>query len=143
MSSEKYSYKMAFLADLRRHITPCLTQAVPFVLGGDFNIAPTAQDIWQAPAKERILYSAAERQALQRILHDGMTDTYRALFPHTRAYSWWDYRTNSFEKEEGWRIDFLLANAAAADRLVEAGIDPAWRALEKPSDHTPVWCTLR
>jgi exodeoxyribonuclease-3 len=143
VASEKYPYKLAFYRDLRRHLQSLATSDMPFVLGGDFNVAHQPLDVFDASGKEnRILYSLPERQAFRRLLHDGLTDTFRALHPGSRTFSWWDYRAGRFERGDGWRIDYLLANPSAARRLTEAGIDAHWRGLERPSDHTPVWCRL-
>ena len=140
----KYHYKLAFYQDLRAHLQPW-TQNLeqPFVLGGDFNVSHQPIDVWKAPTKPRILYTPQERAAFRSLLHDGLYDTFRQLHPEDASHSWWDYREGRFARGEGWRIDYLLANAVAMGKITEAGIDDHWRGLEKPSDHTVVHCTLR
>ena len=139
----KYGYKMAFYEDLRHHIRIHSGKPHSFVIGGDFNVAHLPADVHDPlTARGRLLYSLPERQAFRRLLHDGLTDTYRALHPAGRDYSWWDYRAGRFEANQGWRIDYVLANAAAAQTVKEAGTEPGWRGLDRPSDHVPVWCLL-
>jgi exodeoxyribonuclease-3 len=58
-------------------------------------------------------------------------------------YSFWDYKRDRWQRDAGLRIDFLLLNPVAADRLVDAGVDRSIRGEEGASDHAPVWVTLR
>ncbi len=72
----------------------------------------------------------------------GLTDAFRAFNTEPHAYSFWDYQRGAWQKDNGLRIDHLLASPQATDRLVASGIDRAPRAKERASDHTPVWCEL-
>jgi exodeoxyribonuclease-3 len=58
-------------------------------------------------------------------------------------YTFWDYKRDRWHRDAGLRIDFLVLNAMAADRLVDAGVDRAPRGEEGASDHAPAWVTLR
>jgi exodeoxyribonuclease-3 len=71
-----------------------------------------------------------------------MTDAVRAVHPGPGAYTFWDYQAGAWQKDNGIRIDHLLLSPAAADRLVDAGVDRTPRGWEKPSDHTPAWVDL-
>ncbi|MGZ5216000.1 MAG: exodeoxyribonuclease III, partial [Caldimonas sp.] len=82
------------------------------------------------------------RDAYRRLLAQGWTDAIHALHPGEPIYSYWDYFRNRFARDAGLRIDHLLLNAPAASRLVEAGVDKAVRARDKPSDHAPAWVVL-
>jgi exodeoxyribonuclease-3 len=143
LDSEKFTYKMAFYQGLTAYLATIRTQEMPYILGGDFNVAHQPLDCY-APEKfkNRLLFSQPERHALQRILNLGFTDTYRVFHKETRAFSWWDYREGRFDRDEGLRIDYLFTTPEATDLLVESGIDTLPRGLLKPSDHTPVWCTI-
>jgi len=72
----------------------------------------------------------------------GVVDTWRQQFPDVAdQFSWFDYRSKGFDREpkRGLRIDHILATAPLAKTLQTCGIDYAIRAMEKPSDHCPVW----
>ena len=82
------------------------------------------------------------RQAFHRLTHAGYCDALRARHPHEVIYTYWDYQAGAWQRDNGVRIDHLLLSPEAVDRLGEVGVDKAPRGLEKPSDHTPIWCEL-
>lgn len=144
VTSEKFAYKMEFYQNLQKLMQQQLAKEEVFVLGGDFNVALQDIDLYD-PAKfknDRILYSDAERQALRRLVGLGFSDVYRQHYPHINGFSWWDYRAGRFDRDEGVRIDYLSASPQAADNITDTGVHRKPRSLEKPSDHTPVWCEL-
>jgi exodeoxyribonuclease-3 len=140
VGSEKYAYKLDFLKHLYIHTKNLLTFDEPFILGGDFNIAPTDKDIYDPKSwHEKILCSTPERESLRALLYLGLTDALRALhLEEEELYTWWDYRANSWQNNCGLRIDHLLFSPQAADLLEDAFVDKAIRAAEKSSDHAPV-----
>lgn len=145
VGSDKYTYKLNFLTHLYKHMQTLLTYDETFVIGGDFNIAPTDQDGYD-PQKwhERILCSTPEREKLRAIMYLGLTDALRSLHPdENELYTWWDYRGGSWQNNFGLRIDHLLLSPQAADRLDKAAVEKEYRDGEKTSDHAPVSCTLR
>lgn len=145
VGSDKFQYKMAFLERFRRHLKSLLKNDESVVLGGDYNIAPTDQDVHDPEAwREEILCSTAERNQFQAILHLGYYDALRVRYPTEKGpFSWWDYRSGSWPRNEGLRIDHLLLSPQAIDLLEEAGVDAIPRGKDKASDHAPVWCTLQ
>jgi exodeoxyribonuclease III len=139
LDSDKYQYKLAWLDALLVWVKQLLEQGQPFVLTGDFNIAPADADVHNPAAWEgQVLVSAAERQRFAALLDLGLTDCFRAFEQAPKLYSWWDYRNLSFRKNTGLRIDHILVNAPLASRLKRCWIDKAPRKKEQPSDHTPV-----
>jgi exodeoxyribonuclease-3 len=88
------------------------------------------------------LFLPESRNALRCIMNLGLTDAFRACNTQGGRYSWWDYRSGSWDRDEGCRIDHLLLSPQAADTLAASGIDKTPRGWDKPSDHTPVWCEL-
>lgn len=140
----KYEYKLAWMARLEARAAQLLREGGPFVLAGDYNIIPAAEDCWdEAEWQDDALYMLRSRQAFRRIVHLGLTDAFRAMHPQAAgAYSFWDYQKGRWHRGEGIRIDHLLLSPAAADRLTGAGIDKEPRGKPKASDHTPVWCEL-
>jgi exodeoxyribonuclease-3 len=73
----------------------------------------------------------------------GLIDSYRAKYPHNQAFSWWDYRGNSYTQNKGARIDYLLISPNCADKIIDCDIeDKNVRDQEKASDHCPVCLTI-
>lgn len=144
VGSDKYDYKLMFLKHLYTHTQTLLTYDEAFILGGDFNIAPTDQDVYDPEEwHERILCSTPEREGLRSLLYLGLTDALRALHPQQNdLYTWWDYRGGSLQNNFGLRIDHLLLSPQAADQLKEAYVSKEVRSLEKSSDHAPVICGI-
>lgn len=144
VGSDKYQYKLNFLKHLYTHTQELLTYDEAFLLGGDFNIAPADQDVYDPQEwYEKILCSTPEREGLRSLMYLGLTDALRALHPQEKdLYTWWDYRGGAWQNNEGLRIDHFLLSPQAADCLKEAFVDKDVRSLEKASDHAPVCCGL-
>ena len=140
---EKYDYKLAWMDRLRAHAMRLLDTEEAFVLGGDYNVCPTDDDVYDPVGwQDDALCRPESRAKLRAIVHLGLTDAFRALHPEPHQYSYWDYQAGRWGRDEGLRIDHLLLSPQAADRLQAAGIDREPRGREKPSDHTPVWCVI-
>ncbi len=143
VDGEKFTYKLAWMRRLYGHVQSLLASEEPFVLGGDFNVAPDDGDVYDPEGwRDDALCRPESRAALRKIVHLGLTDAIRALSAETGRYTWWDYRGGAWDADRGLRIDHLLLSPQAADRLAACGIDRAPRGWEKASDHTPVWCEL-
>jgi exodeoxyribonuclease-3 len=114
--------------------------ATPLVIGGDFNVAPADEDVWDPAACHGGTHvSEPERDAFRGLCAWGLTDAYRRLRKEPGRYTWWDYRAGNFHKNFGMRIDHLLVTDAVAKRLVAAEIDrEARKGKPIPSDHTPL-----
>jgi exodeoxyribonuclease-3 len=139
VGSEKYAFKLAWLDSLRRFLDNNCDPKKPVVLCGDFNIAPEDRDVHDPALWEgKILFSEAERMALQRVRDWGLVDVFREHHEEPGHFSWWDYRAGAFRRNHGLRIDHLWATETLAKKCVNAWIDKIPRALEKPSDHAPV-----
>ena len=133
-----YAYKLAWLAALRDALRSELGAGHQLAVCGDFNIAPSDEDVWD-PAEfvGSTHVSVPERAALTELLDLGLTDVPpRAL--KGRPFSYWDYRAGMFHKGMGMRIDLLLLSRALASRVSDAYIDREARKGTAPSDHAPV-----
>lgn len=140
---DKYDYKIRWMRRLYTHARELLKTEDAFVLAGDYNVIPEAKDVFDPKGWERdALYLPESRNALRHIVNLGLTDAFRTLNTEGGRFSWWDYRSGAWDRDEGCRIDHLLLSPQAADRLQASGIDKTPRGWEKPSDHTPVWCEL-
>lgn len=139
VGSEKYAYKLMWLDRLADYLKEQIAVYPRLVAVGDFNIAPDDRDVHDPAAwAGQVLCSDPERLALQRLLRLGLTDVFRLFEPASGGYSWWDYRAASFRRNQGLRIDLILASPTLAQACVDCRIDKAARAQERPSDHAPV-----
>ena len=143
VDTEKYPYKLEWMARLKAHITNRLAYEEPLVVCGDYNVIPEPEDAanpaaWAGDA----LFLPQTRAAFREILNLGMTDALRATTQAPGLYSFWDYQAGAWQRNNGIRIDHLLLSPQAADRLKATGIDKHVRDWEKPSDHVPVWADL-
>ena len=139
VGSDKFDYKLRWLRALRNYLEKEAACFEQLVVMGDFNIAPTDQDVhdpkrWQ----ERIMCSTIERQALRTITDLGLRDTFRLHEQPDNLFSWWDYRTQAFRRNWGLRIDLILASDALSRACGSATIDLGPRRNDRPSDHAPV-----
>jgi exodeoxyribonuclease-3 len=140
----KFDYKLDWMTRLEARAVALLNDEKPVILGGDFNVIPDDIDCydpagWAGDALTR----SESRSAFRSLLHKGYADALRSVNPTGVFYSYWDYQAGAWQRDHGVRIDHLLLSPEALDRLEEVGIDRAPRGLEKPSDHTPIWCQLK
>ncbi|MBV6412769.1 MAG: Exodeoxyribonuclease III [Xanthomonadales bacterium] len=143
VGSEKFRYKLDWLTALHAWLADEIARHPRLVVLGDFNIAPDDRDVHDVAAWHgQILCSDAERTALRGLYALGLHDSFRLLHEGAGHYSWWDYRQNAFRRNLGLRIDLVLVSEALRESVRGAGIDRAPRALERPSDHAPVWVDL-
>jgi exodeoxyribonuclease III len=139
VDSEKYVYKLAWLASLRSHFEMELARNPRIIVMGDFNIAPEDRDVHDPKEWEgKVLCSQPERAALARLLELGFVDTFRLFDQPERVFSWWDYRTLAFRRKRGLRIDLVLASQELAAACKRSWVDIEPRRNERPSDHAPV-----
>jgi len=139
VESAKYAYKLDWLAAFRDWIKAELTRYPRLAVVGDYNIAPENRDVHDPAAWEgKVLFSLAERTALQQVLALGLKDAFRLFEQPERSYTWWDYRMNAFRRKMGLRIDHILLSDELARACTSCAIDIAPRGNERPSDHAPV-----
>ena len=143
IDSDKYALKLEWLDRLEAYLA-AQDLAAPLAICGDYNIAPDARDV----EKEEIwaggiLYNEDLSARFQRLLDLGLVDTFRTHHSDGGLYSWWDYRMLGFPKNNGLRIDHILASASLADRSTDAWVDRDERKGHKPSDHAPVITEFR
>jgi exodeoxyribonuclease-3 len=143
VGSDKYEYKLKWLAALAAWLREEMTRHSQLALLGDFNIAPEDRDVHDPAAwLGQILCSEPERDAFRKFLDLGLTDAFRLFEQPEKSFSWWDYRMMGFRRNLGLRIDHILLSPGLAQRCRACSIDKAPRKLERPSDHTPVVAEL-
>jgi exodeoxyribonuclease III len=137
----KWQYKLAWLERLAAYLKRWHEPSEPLVLCGDFNIAPDDRDVANPESwRDTVLCHADVRARLAPLLVWGLRDLLRQTHPEGGIFSWWDYRNLGFPKNDGLRIDLVLATAPVTCR--EAVVDREERQGQQPSDHAPVVVTL-
>ena len=139
LDSPHYPYKLEWLGALREALAPEVGVGGPFVLTGDFNIAPTDQDVWDPAAfVDSTHVTEAERQRLAELRALGLNDIMPRAMKHDTPYTFWDYRAGMLHKNMGMRIDLMLVSDPVATALKAAYVDRDARKGKGPSDHAPV-----
>ena len=139
LTSDRYPYKLAWLARLRRYLDRTATPDQPLALCGDMNVAPDDRDVWSPEKWQGSIHtSPAERAAMADVAGFGLTDAFRQLHGDAKLYSWWDYRGVSFFKDQGLRIDLIFLTAPLMARCTRCTIDRNARKGQDASDHAPV-----
>lgn len=139
----KFDYKLSWFKCFSKYAKELFALDVPVILAGDYNVIPTELDAYK-PERwvDDALFFPESREAFQRLLAQGWTDSIRQLYPEQSIYTFWDYFRNSYARNAGIRIDHLLLNTCASQLLTRGGVDHAVRGWEKTSDHAPTWIEL-
>ncbi len=138
-----YAYKLAWMDRLADRADTLLASDTPFVLAGDYNVAPA--DVDYAPgalSPGDALVRPETRARFRRMLWAGLTDAVRITTAAGPVYTFWDYQAGAWQRDRGLRIDHALLSPALADRLASAAPDKQVRGEDQPSDHVPVLITL-
>lgn len=139
VESDKYRYKLEWLAALTSWLRTEMAQHSSLALLGDFNIAPEDRDVHDPQAwAGKVLCSAPERAAFEQLVGLGLQDTFRLFEQPEKSFTWWDYRMQAFRRKMGLRIDHILASSTLAGTCKSCSIDLEPRRNERPSDHAPV-----
>ncbi len=143
INSEKFNYKVSWLATLYKYLVKQSKRGEPTCLLGDFNIALNDDDIHD-PDKFTggIMASEVERKMLKEALGSRFIDSFRVFEKFSGHWSWWDYRNNSFELNKGWRIDHIYISNNLLSSLKSSVIERSQREYNQPSDHAPVMINL-
>jgi exodeoxyribonuclease-3 len=138
IDSEKYQYKLKFMRDLRNYFEKKLEPQSPALWMGDLNVAPTEIDLNNPKGNlNHPCFHIDARVALREVMGTEWKDLFREKVKEGGHYTFWDMRQPAaFERNLGWRIDFLMGTEPMVSRLEKIWIDTKPRGLEKPSDHT-------
>jgi exodeoxyribonuclease III len=143
VGSEKYEYKLRWLAAMHDLLDAELRDNPQVALLGDYNIAPEDRDVHDPAAwAGQVLCSEPEREAFRRMQSLDFKDSFRMFEQPEKTFSWWDYRMLGFRRNAGLRIDHILLSPPLAARCTACFVDRAPRKWEQPSDHAPVVATL-
>jgi len=140
----KFDYKLDWFRRLKTHGAKFIQQDVPVVLSGDYNVAPTALDIYPTKSWDKdALIQPKSRAAFRALMAQGWTDAIRTLHPENPMFTFWDYKRNRWPRDAGLRLDHLLVSPALAPRLEATGVDRLVRGEEGASDHASAWIVLK
>lgn len=143
INSDKFRYKINWMVNLIARARKLFQLEECTVLAGDYNIIPSDEDVYDPIAwKDDALCHPEARTKFREILNIGYVEAFRSLNTEAGHFTFWDYQKGRWPKDEGLRIDHLLLSPEASDRLDNCEIDRTPRSKTKPSDHTPIWCTL-
>ncbi|MEU5420134.1 exodeoxyribonuclease III [Streptomyces sp. NPDC001407] len=136
---DHYAYKLRWLEALRDAVAADAEGERPFAVLGDFNIAPTDEDVFDPAVFEGATHvTPAERAALGALRDLGLSDVVPRPLKYDRPYTYWDYRQLCFPKNKGMRIDLVYGNAPFAQAAKDAYVDREERKGKGASDHAPV-----
>ena len=143
VNTEKFTYKLGWMARLNAHARELLTWEEPFVLLGDYNVIPERRDAenpdnWTGDA----LFQPESRAAFRALKNLGLTEAFLEADGAAGAYTFWDYQAGAWQRNNGIRIDHALLSPQAADLLTGVSIHRDVRSWEKPSDHVPLMVEL-
>ena len=144
VGTEKFLYKLAWMDRLLLQMRAWQDDGVPTLIGGDYNVIPEDIDCHKPASWMRdALFQPEPRERYRAMLTMGYTDAFRQLHPDEKgAFTFWDYFRQAFQNNRGIRIDHFLLSRSLAGRLLSCEIDRGPRAMEKPSDHTPIMIEL-
>ncbi|MBH1933909.1 exodeoxyribonuclease III [Streptomyces sp. AV19] len=136
---DHYGYKLRWFEALRDAVAADAADGRPFAVLGDYNVAPTDEDVYDPAVFEGATHvTPAERAALAALRDTGLTDVVPRPLKYDRPYTYWDYRQLCFPKNKGMRIDLVYGNAPFAAAVKDAYVDREERKGKGASDHAPV-----
>lgn len=138
VGSDAFAFKLEWMDRLQAFLEETVRPSDPVILCGDFNIAPQDGDLWEGRMKGGLFSTEEERSRFRRFLDWGFTDMVHHLDPSPKQFTWWDYRAGGWQKNQGLRIDHILATKPVVERAKGVTIDREVRGGHNPSDHVPV-----
>ena len=139
VDTDKYTYKKNWLDSLIKQLKTLSKKNDNIILGGDFNIIPSAEDVYNVKSfEDDALYRLEIRKKFREMLNLGFSDVYRHFNETKEGYTFWDYMRGAWQKNNGMRIDHFLVSNSLIDQIKSININKDPRGREKPSDHTPI-----
>ena len=139
VDTEKYDYKLYWLDSFIKNLKLLSKKNENIIIGGDFNIIPSAEDVHDPKGYENdALYRLEVRKKLREIINLGFNDSYRYIHPDKEGYTFWDYTSGAWQKNNGMRIDHFLVSNSLINLVKDVKINKYPRGRLKPSDHTPI-----
>jgi len=139
VDTEKYDYKIYWLDNFIKKIKSLSKQNENIIIAGDFNIIPSTEDVHNPKNYENdALFRLEIRKKLRELVNLGFHDAFRHLHPEKEGYTFWDYTSGAWQKNNGMRIDHFLVSSSLIDKVKNVKVNKFPRGRQKPSDHTPI-----
>ena len=139
VDTEKYTYKIDWLDNLIKQLKLLSKKNENIILGGDFNIIPSAEDVYNPKSfEDDALFRLEIRKKLREIINLGFHDSYRHINGNKQEYTFWNYMKGAWQKNNGLRIDHFLISNSILNCLKNVQINKSPRGKTKASDHTPI-----
>ena len=139
VDTDKYTYKIYWLDSLIKKLKSLSGKNENIIVGGDFNIIPSAEDVHNPKSYENdALFRLEIRKKLRELINLGFHDAYRHIYPEKEGYTFWDYTSGAWQKNNGMRIDHFLVSSSLINIVKDVKINKFPRGRQKPSDHTPI-----
>ena len=139
VDTDKYEYKLYWLDSLIKKIKSLSGKNENIIIGGDFNIIPSSEDVHNPKSYEDdALFRLEIRKKLRQLINLGFHDAYRYIYPDKEGYTFWDYTSGAWQKNNGMRIDHFLVSNSLINIVKNVQINKFPRGRQKPSDHTPI-----
>ena len=139
VDTAKYEYKKKWLDDLIKQLKSSVKKNPNIILGGDFNIIPSSEDVYNPNSfEDDALFRLEIRKKFREIIYLGFNDVYRHFNKTKEAYTFWDYMRGAWQKNNGMRLDHFLVSNSLIDKVKSVNINKDPRGRERPSDHTPI-----
>ena len=139
VDTEKYDYKLYWLTSLIKKLKTLLKSYDNIIIAGDFNIIPSAEDVHDPKGYENdALFRIEIRKKLREMFNLGFHDAFRYIYPDKEEYTFWDYTSGAWQKNNGMRIDHFLVTNSLLNSIKDVKVNKYPRGREKPSDHTPI-----
>ena len=141
--SKRFQYKLNFYKRMEQRIKDLKNETNNFrdeyvIFAGDLNVAQEEIDLHNPKANDgNVCFHPLERKSLKEIRKIGLEDIFRIKYPDKKQYTWWDYKTKGFERNVGWRLDYLLCSQNVIKNCTNCYVDEKTRGKQKTSDHAP------
>ena len=143
VDTEKYTYKTNWLNNIIKQLKILSKKNENIILGGDFNIIPSGEDVYNPKGFENdALFRLEIRKKFREMINIGFHDAYRHINGNKEGYTFWNYMRGAWQKNNGMRIDHFLVSNSIIDQIKDININKDPRGREKPSDHTPIEINL-
>ena len=139
IDTEKFDYKLKWMKNFNDYIYQLYKEDWPIIIGGDFNVIPTDDDVYEPKNfKDDACAHPKTRKLYQILINLGLTDTVKYFIEGKSNWTYWGYRGGGWQKGNGLRIDHFLTSPEITDLIQSVEINREPRGWEKASDHTPV-----